>query len=302
MPTACSLKKEERTLYRMTSISHIATLATKAAIDDLRLLLASLETWNTPAPAVFLYCDSFVQSKIASLSYKGPLTIRVTLDEYTEYTRAEMEKLPGKRTNLFFDFVCEKMNLLDWAFASGAPHVLFCDADICFLAPLFTVPSGTTLAVSQHMIRPADEARFGTYNVGMIWMGLPELVGVWRDACAGSRFYEQVPMEAVVASLPSDQVYKLPKTENYGWWRLWQGTESPATLKAEWGINRRGPGCGITIAGAPLGSVHTHFKETRDVATAQFNAWVITWLKKLAEVKHLPAKQFLKILLPPSGQ
>jgi len=280
----------------MTSISHIATLATRAAIDDLRLLLASLETWNTPAPAVFLYCDSFIQSKVASMSYKGPLHIRATLDKYTEYTRAEMERLPGKRLNLFFDFVCEKMNLLDWAFESGAPHVLFCDADICFLGPLFTVPNGTTLAVSQHMIRPVDEARFGIYNVGMIWMGRPELVGAWRNACNGSRFYEQVPMEAVVASLPPEQVYKLPKTENYGWWRLWQGVESVATLKTEWGINRRGTGCGITVGGAPLGSVHTHFKETRDAATAQFNAWVIGWLKKLAEAKHAPAKRFLDLL------
>lgn len=281
----------------MQSISHIATLATKAAIDDLRLLLASLETWNTPAPAVFLYCDSFVQSKVASMSYKGVLQTRCILDEYTDYTRAEMERLPGKRPNLFFDFVCEKMNLLDWAFSSGAPHVLFCDADICFLGPLFTVPNGATLAVSQHMIRAADEARFGIYNVGMIWMGRPELVGAWRDACDGSRFYEQVPMEAVVASLPPEQVYKLPKTENYGWWRLWQGIKPSRELLAEWGMNRRAPGCGITVEGLPLGSVHTHFKESRDVATAQFNSWVIQWLKKLAEAKHLPAKQFLKILL-----
>ena len=286
----------------MTSISHIATLATRAAIDDLRVLLASLETWNTPAPAVFLYCDSYVESKVASMAYKGSLNIRCCLDQYTEYTRAEMERLTGKfRHNLFFDFVCEKMNLLDWAFASGAPHVLFCDADICFLAPLFTVPSGKTLAVSQHMIRPADEARFGTYNVGMIWMGRPELVGAWRDACDGSRFYEQVPMETVVASLPPEQVHKLPKTENYGWWRLWQGIQTPQELQAEWGVNRRGPGCGITVAGAPLGSVHTHFKETRDAATAQFNAWVIAWLKRLAEVNHTPAKRFLKVL-PSSAQ
>lgn len=281
----------------MQSVSHIATLATRAAIDDLRLLLASLETWNTPAPAVYLYCDSFVESRVASFAYKGPLSIRCCLDAYTEYTRAEMERLPGiSRHNLFFDFVCEKMNLLDWAFASGAPHVLFCDADICFLAPLFTIPGGTTLAVSQHMIRAADEARFGTYNVGMIWMGRADLVAAWRNACDGSRFYEQVPMEAVVASLPPDQVHKLPKTENYGWWRLWQGVKPAGALQAEWGMNRRGPGCGITVGGAPLGSVHTHFKETRDAATAQFNAWVIQWLKKLADAKHVPAKQFLKIL------
>jgi hypothetical protein len=104
-------------------------------------------------------------------------------------------------------------------------------------------------------------------------------------------------MEDVVAALPPEQVYKLPKTENYGWWRLWQGVQPPHELKGEWGMNRRGPGCGITVAGASLGSVHTHFTETKDAATAQFNAWVIAWLKKLADAKHLPAKRFLKILL-----
>jgi hypothetical protein len=175
--------------------------------------------------------------------------------------------------------------------------VLFCDADICFLAPLFNVPEGTVLAVSQHMIRPADEARFGTYNVGMIWMARADLVATWRDACAGSRFYEQVPMETVVASLPPDQVHKLPKTENYGWWRLWQGTKSPQELQAEWGMDRHAPGCGITVGGAPLGSVHTHFSETKDAATAQFNIWVLLWLNKLVEARHAPAKRLLKLLL-----
>ena len=281
--------------------SIIATLATRSAIHDLRILLASLEFWNADAPpTVYLSCDAAVGAIVQTYAYKGKLVIQESLTPYTDLNRAAMEKMPGvKYHNLFFDFVCEKMNLLEWVFATEpvatTNGVLFCDADICFLGPVFQIPATAAIAVSRHRIRDRDEALYGKYNAGMIWMKSPEMVVLWRDACAGSRFYEQLPIETVVDSLDPALVYQIPVTENYGWWRLWQGVSPAEELQRTWGMNRAKPGAGITVGGEPLGSVHTHFDEKRDAATVKYNEWVLGWLRRIAKA-HEPTRRFLKHL------
>jgi hypothetical protein len=204
--------------------------------------------------------------------------------------------LVGIRKNLFFDFVCEKMNLLDWVFATTkAKGVLFLDADICFLGPLFQIPRGTTLAVSPHHIREQDEAKYGVYNAGMLWVKDSATVDMWRSACDNSNFYEQIAIEDVVTKIGS-QVYQIPLTENYGWWRLFQGRRPAEELQKEWSFNHKNhPGSGITVNGNPLGSVHTHFADTRDPATNAYNTWVLTMLKLSAKSSD-PARRFMEHL------
>jgi len=273
--------------------SIVATLATGPAINDLRVLLASLEFWNAVPPTVYLYCDAAMAATVPSLKYKGSLHLKEALTPYSGLNRAQMEAMPGRvYNNLWLDFMCEKMNLLDWAFSTAVGGVLFCDADICFLGPMFSIPT-VRLAVSRHIIRARDEARFGIYNGGMLWLRDGELVTRWRDACAGSRFFEQAAIEDVVDSLPPSEVYMIPPTENYGWWRLWQGARPQEELQAEWSINRAKGGCGIVVAGEPLGSVHTHFSEKHDMATIRYNEWVLGWLRRVAKA-HDPTRRFLK--------
>ena len=274
--------------------SHIATLATRAAIDDLRILLKSLEFWNTIPPTVYIFCDSEVTKILPSIAYKGVIVTNECLNEYTGLNRAAMEQMPGKKyANLFFDFVCEKLNLLEWVFSTTKTTggILFCDADICFLAPMFKIPEDSLLAVSPHLIRVADEAKYGVYNAGMLWVKNTDIVGLWREACSTSSFYEQVAIEDVVNAL--NNVYTIPSTENYGWWRLWQGRSPPEELQKQWGMNRNKPGSGITVIGAPLGSVHTHFGERRDSATVAYNEYVLGWLRKIAKV-HPNTQKFMK--------
>lgn len=277
--------------------SHIATLATKAAIDDLILFLKTLSFWNTPTPpTVYIYCDSAVNALIPTLGYSGTIVVKEALNEYTDLNRAEMERMPSNqsRKNLFFDFVCEKLNLLDWVFnTTDSSGVLFCDADIFFLAPLLTIPYGTQLAVSPHLIRSFDEARYGIYNAGMIWIKNSEIVQMWRESCDTSNFYEQIAIENVVSLV--GHAYQIPETENYGWWRMWQGRKDYQHLQAEWRMNRTNPGSGITIRGVPLGSVHTHFNEEHDAATVQYNKWVRLCLLRVAKI-HEPARKFLEYL------
>jgi len=273
--------------------SHIATLATKAAIDDLRILLKSLDFWNREPPTVYLFCDAAVKAILPSIGYTGEIVTKEALNSYTSLNRAQMERLPGIRKNLFFDFVCEKLNLLDWVFSTTrAKGVLFVDADICFLAPLFQIPKGTTLAVSPHNIREQDEAKYGIYNAGMLWIKDSATVALWRSACDNSSFYEQIAIEEVVKK-QGTTTYEIPLTENYGWWRLFQGRRPAEDLQKEWSFSHKSnPGCGITVNGVPLGSVHTHFSEMRDAATVTYNQWVITMLTLSAKVNE-PTRRFM---------
>jgi hypothetical protein len=180
--------------------SVIATLATESAISDLKLFLFTLELWNTNPPPVYLLCDSAIASM--NFNYKGPIHVKNSLDAYSGLTRAQMERAPGKTQNQWTDFMLEKTTLLKWAL-SEQPDALFCDSDICFMGPVFDIPEGTTLAVSQHMIRPQDEARFGTYNGGMIWVSEKTQIDLWLTATKTSRFFEQAAIDFQGITPPS---------------------------------------------------------------------------------------------------
>jgi len=207
-----------------------------------------------------------------------------------------MENVPGLHfPTLWLDFMAEKLNLLEWVFSteskSATEGVLFCDADICFLGPLLDIPETAKLAASSHQIRPHDEARFGKYNGGMLWLTSPRQIEAWRAACATSRFFEQAAIEDLVSITPFKEMYEIPRTQNYGWWRLWQGTKPAVELKSEWSVDSN-----ILVGGEPLGSVHTHFGEKRDVATFQYNLWVLHWLQKAA-ITNTKAGRLLRYIM-----
>ncbi len=297
----------------------IATLATGGALADLRILLFSLQLFQrTDPPRVYLYCDEAVAAAVRSptvlgFSYKGEIVTNTTaMARYSGLNRQAMEQRPGTiYPSLWFDFMAEKLNLLRWAFEEEArrsatdtplPGILFCDADICFFGPLPPIPAEAHIGLSHHEIRAADEARYGRYNGGFAWFARPEYVEEWRAACLrGQRFYEQSALEDVAraaAATGPQALYEFPRAQNFGWWRLWQGEQPSDVLLKEWSINRRmdPASSGIVVAGAPLGSVHTHFKETRDMATVEFNRIVISYLKKLERL-HEPARKLLQFLM-----
>jgi hypothetical protein len=294
------------------SVSLVATLATVDAIKDLRVLLYTLAAFNSPAPAVYLYCDERVADIAPSFKYPGALHMQKALTRYSGLTRRQMEAQAGRQPgkSLWMELMMEKLNLIEWVFEKEgsralAEGVLFCDADICFLGPLPQIPTSAALALSPHGIRPLDESKFGRYNGGFLWVADLELVAAWRDACDGARFYEQSALEDVAEALrvaAPAAFYEFPRTQNYGWWRMWQGEQAPETLQREWTMNRmKCPrGVGILLNGEPMGSVHTHWAEQRDRATVVFNQWVLEWIRKLSSA-HPPAKKlhaFLQGVLP----
>jgi len=286
----------------MSSNPIIATLATGPAIGDLRVLLGTLALWNDMAPTVYMFCDKTIADAIPSIKYPGRLIFKEDLNQYTMMPRSQLERIPGVRYKTrWMDFMTEKINLLEWIFEAEPEHskrdgILFCDADICFMAPLPAFSENKTLALSPHEIRSADEDKYGKYNGGMLWMRDQTFLNIWREACNTARFYEQSALEEV-AKYAERSLDLMGKTQNYGWWRLLQGERSAQELQAEWSINRiKGANTpGILIGGQLLESVHTHFGEKRDSATVQYNMFIVSFLKKLRS-SHPPAKRLLELL------
>jgi hypothetical protein len=286
----------------------IATMATKAALEDLKVLFISLQIWNAEdPPTVFVYCDMFIYEWLKQLKYGGSIYKKPFLEPYTSYDRKQMESQPSHKgmPNLFYDFTQEKCGLMAWAqteaalgntmsettHSNGQKGVLFCDADITWLGPLPKIPVTATLALSQHMIRKHDEAKFGTYNAGFLWMNDLDLPGLWEEACKTSRFFEQAALETLTEKISPSAVYFFGPEHNYGWWRLYQASVPVDTQKSQWSIKRdtNQIHSGLCVAGQPISSVHTHWKTT-DFVTAEFNTWVkqrLALLKSQAPVKKL---------------
>lgn len=258
----------------------VGTLANKNAFYDLNLFLFTLQLWNDELPNVYIYCDSFIENYLLTKNlYKGKLFIKNALDSYTSYDRLKMENLQGKEfPTLFGDFVCEKMNLLNWMFETEK-SVLFCDADICFLGSLPQVDETKKLILSRHMIRENDEKRFGIYNAGFLYMSDSSIPNKWKNYTYTSKFFEQLSMEDLANEFV-DSLDEFPVQNNYGWWRLFQGKESVTTLQSRWKIKRSENSCGISVEDKPLLSVHTHWK-TNDTTTEMFNRFIMNYLEKV---------------------
>lgn len=270
-------------------ITSIATLVNEFAIDDLKVLLFTLELWNPIAPTVYIFSDTKSAPLIRAIKYSGDVILKEdALNDYTGLDRRIMESrrdIRGK--TVFAQFTEEKTTLMEWALLLSGSGVLFCDADICHLGPLPEIPDGTELALSPHMIRKSDTDRFGIYNAGFLWFKSPEVAVKWRELCATSRFFEQACLEELAVDY---KVHEFPVQVNYGWWRLWQGNQSPLALQADWSIHRMGETTsGIAVQKLPLLSIHTHWGEKSDRATYEFNMWVLAQLKRLVSVKKTAA-------------
>jgi hypothetical protein len=279
-------------------MSYVCTLATNHALQDLRCFLKSLMLWGSPT--VYLFADAAIAAAAPNMKYSGKLIIKEVLGAYSGKTRQQMERIPVKDKTLWYEFQMEKLRLLDWVFDSeplvSDVGVFYLDADICFFGELPTIPTGYDVAISPHMIRARDEALYGAYNAGYVWMRSTEAIQAWQEACATSRFFEQAALEVFDRPEWSNRVYKFPIQNNYGWWRMFQSDTEHATMQKAWGIRRQPTNSGITVNGEPLLSVHTHWVTT-DYVTGAFNVFVQEILNTLG-ARHIPAKRLRMVINP----
>jgi hypothetical protein len=247
--------------------------------------------WNNELPKLYIYCDTAISNFLDTQQiYKGSIFKQITLNVYDGLTRMQMEKMPGENyENRWVDLMCEKMNLLEWVHETEN-YVLFCDADICFLGPLPTMELSNQIGLSRHSIRESDEAKFGIYNGGFVFSGSKDIVSFWKTSTHLSRYYEQAALEELCKDF---QVYEFPIQNNYGWWRLLQGSESIESLQSKWSIKRNTSCSGICVNNLPLLSIHTHWK-TNDRAIQYFNNFVLQFLEKLKSVEK--TKKFVTFI------
>jgi len=270
----------------------VCTIATTPAAADLRVFLSTLELFNSPAPTVYLLCDSAIHENPPP--YRGTLKTTPALDKYKEYNRVQMSMMRGiAYRTMWEDFMMEKATVMDLAFTDPQTSgVFFCDSDICFMGPL--PQPQCEIGVCPHMIRAVDEQRFGKYNAGFVYTTDKTFPEKWRIAAKTSRYYDQAALEDIVAAAAPTSVYEFPVQTNYGWWRMFQGTYTSQELQTHWSIFRRENSSGICVSGEPLLSIHTHFGEQKDAATVRFNKYVFLYLCRLG--KHAPAAALVKIL------
>jgi hypothetical protein len=282
-------------------MTRIATIVTGAkALTEFQLLLYTLEQWE-PTAEVFVLTDTPTSLLLAAIKSRLRVRHRVGLDDYTGLTRKDMEARNGsKYVSLWHDFMMEKSTVLQWALEERSGGVWFLDVDICLLAPLPALPTTTAIALSPHYIRKGDEAKYGVYNGGMMWLRDTRFLNAWRRATYGSRFYEQAALEEVAKEAKEAKeaneanetniLYELPPQDNFGWWRHLQSADAPPLIEARFGYNRRLPCAGLTYEGAVLRSVHTHWDEANP-----FNLWMRGRLEFLTR-SHPPAKQLVQHL------
>ena len=272
----------------MTS-PHIAMIVTgPTALADYKVFVKTLEVWH-PDAHLYIFTDS--ATPVATVPFKGTTHIKEALNAYTGKTRQQMEQLPGIRyANLFTDYTYEKAAVLEWVFSfETGEGVWFLDADISHLAPLPSIPPTATLALSPHSIRPRDEALYGHYNAGFLWMRDDRFIAPWREAGKTSRFFEQVPLETIAAQA-ADGLYEFPIQVNFGWWRMFQGTASSTEIQAKFSFFRQDTSIGIRYDGVPLQSIHTHWYQRDRSITTTFNTWFNDLLTKFKS--HPPIAAF----------
>lgn len=273
----------------------IATICTgNEAFKDLFLMIKSIELFEPSKPTIYIATDDVTKTLIDSIKYKGVIKTFTIMNEYSGQTRKMMEASHGKRyPTLFHDYTAMKLDILKIALDETKQAVYFLDCDICLLAPLPTSELSSTIRIglSPHNIRERDEYLYGRYNAGYMYIADATLLDVWRSAIYASRFFEQAALEDVAKSVKSDELYEFNDAHNFGWWRLYQSSNTPAEQLARFGINRK-VGAGIILDDKPLCSIHTHFTE-RTSSTEAFNLFIIGQLTKL-ERGHKPAEILLK--------
>ena len=280
----------------MTSVEHIVTIAMGLhSCQDLKVLMYGLNTFQKPVPHLYVLTDTESIRLIREIPYDGDITIKIGLDQYSGMNRKQMEGIKGVRYKTkWTDFMAEKIFALRWVFQTfdKPPRgIWFLDSDITLFNSLPSIPEGTEVALSPHYIRPGDEAKYGRYNGGFLWLADMKFLDVWETATHTARFFEQSALEDVAKS--TEHLYEFPIQVNFGWWRLWQSLESPESIQKKFGFNRT-KGIGLTFQDEPLNSVHTHWAEIRDPFTKGFNDFIKGLLGKLG--KHKAAQDFSTVL------
>jgi len=265
----------------------------KEALEDFTLFVKTLEQWH-PTAELFVYTDE--ETPVHQIKSKLTIHTKEAMNKYKGLKRPQMERTKGTiYDSLFKDYTYEKAEVLEWMFGQNSTEpAWFLDADISHLAPLPSIPPNTELALSQHMIKPQDEARYGKYNAGYMWFKSAALLPKWKELGHKSRFFEQAALEDLANSLPKEAVYEFPPQVNFGWWRMQQSTTPQREIQERFSLFRADQSIGIRYDGKPLQSFHTHWYSQTAFECVSFRLWFDNFTRKFKS--HKPIANYRRLI------
>jgi len=262
-------------------IHSICTIADHRAYDELVIMLKSLSLFNELT--LYVGGDQTVCERLAQERFTNRLSAHVLLTD---------GQTPRQGSPEWLALMTKKMDILDIALAKER-NTLFLDADMIFLNPLWGIDlERHDVALSQHMILPEDEARWGKYNGGYVGVGQRDFPTWWREATLASKYYEQ---ECLVRAHERFRVQEISIHHNFGWWRLNQ-----CDAKRKWWRfdlpnrpNRKARLANFCVerdqvlyAAQPLVSIHTHIRDWSKKGYRSANRLVHQLLSQSTDPRH----------------
>jgi hypothetical protein len=269
---------QQQQLEVIHNIESICTLCTNMAYyKDLVFLLNSIQQYE-PDIKIYILCDTFVYNKVLKDFPTLDITIKNTLDVYSDMNRSQMEQKPG---NLFKDLCFEKINCIEFAL-KNCNNTLYLDADIILLDKLeLKIPFNFKTALCPHFIFKENTDLYGYYNAGMMFITDKTVCDTWRNCKETTRFLDQSCLEDI-AKLHT--TFELNFNYNFGWWRLFQCENPQERFNKFMVCQNTGK---LLYDYKPLRCVHTHLYEENDEQTKQFNNLILELIKDNDNYKWL---------------
>lgn len=194
----------------------VASICTRSRLAEFLVTKFSLEQYHTCQWT--LVCDAEVAEYVRrNFTNVTPYSL---IEQEASHIRGEYEP--------FLKLVMHKMAVVRDVIAEHGA-CLFIDSDLIFLGALpLGQMVGNPIVVSEHYTgRPDVEARYGRFNVGMIYFESASCVHMWeRVTRKRSNDHEGLEQKPLQLALEQSKVpYAcFPKTCNVGWWRTYDHT------------------------------------------------------------------------------
>lgn len=257
----------------MVKPSSFSTICTNDCKQELIGLLLSLSIHH-PNSNVYIMCDTETKENYELMSFKPKLNIKwfITLDKYSKYNRADMERL-----NIFAEFLDFKLCVINEALEIEE-DCLFLDSDIIVTDTIDDVDETKILGVSPGFVRKDICDQYGYFNAGMIWIKSKEIINKWRDYNKKSRYFEQASIEDLYEFYnKTNDVFIFDDNYNLQSWRFIVGEESGKQISS---YLKPDPEKRIIFyKNKPLKFIHTHFNKP------QFKDLNNFLIQKMAEAK-----------------
>jgi hypothetical protein len=196
-------------------IKSICTIATQKCLNELKLLLLSLDLFEDDI-IIFILCDTFVKYEISSCTYKNKIVLYNELDRYDLNRDFQQE---SDKKMYWIDFMLEKTTIMKYALEQTS-NTLFLDSDIVLLNSLPIIPNKDyDVMLSPHYIKTDHENEFGIYNGGYIYVKNKDFPDWWKKMTyelMGKVYMEQGTLDYAYQQFI---VGLFEITDNFGYWK-----------------------------------------------------------------------------------